>query len=239
MPWLVCHIILPFTILAASLLGEAVEYLTATWRVRATDRVPMLDLRPAGALGIIATARPIRTAGRVRVSRRLLDGGVIGGTILFLTGWFFAVSRVSANPEGDIRFLLVAMPVILIAFFTAFALQFGVKRSLAIAAVGIAIPLAFFEMHLGWHLAFFSGDTPTDMLVYTQTSPDIPQMMREINTLSKERTGGDGLPIWYSSATVWPMNWYLRDYVRAGRRTSWAVAHRATAGRRRDHHGRQ
>ncbi|MGI8858422.1 MAG: flippase activity-associated protein Agl23 [Thermomicrobiales bacterium] len=216
MPWLVCHIILPFTILAASLLGEAVEYLTATWRFGATDGLPALDARPAGALGIVATARPTRAVGRVRISRRLLDGSVIGGVVLFLTGWFFAVSHVSANPRGDIRLLLLAMPVILVAFFAAYAIQFGLKRSLAIAAIGIAIPLALFEVHLGWQLSLFSGDTPTDMLVYTQTSPDIPQMMREIDTLSKERTGGANLPIWYSSATVWPMNWYLRDYVNAG-----------------------
>jgi predicted membrane-bound mannosyltransferase len=218
MPWLVCHIILPFTILSASLLGEAVEYLTASWRVRGADRLPSLDFRPTGAgvLGIVATARPTRELGRVRVSRRLIDSAAIGGVILFLTGWFFAVSRVSANPAGDIRFLVLAMPVIVIAFFAAFAIQFGVKRALAIAAVGVAIPLALFEVHLGWNLAFFAGDTPTDMLVYTQTAPDIPQMMREIDTLSKERTGGYNLPIWYSSATVWPMNWYLRDYVNAG-----------------------
>jgi hypothetical protein len=218
MPWLVCHIILPFTILTASLLGEAVEYLTATWRVRMTDRIPTLNLRPsgAGALGIVATARPMRVAGRLDVSRRLLDGCVIGGTVLFLTGWFFAVSRISANPQGDIRLLLLAMPVILIAFFAVYALQFGLKRSLSVAAVAVALPLALFEVHLGWQLSLVSGDTPTDMLVYTQTAPDIPMMMREIDTLSKERTGGYSLPIWYSSATVWPMNWYLRDYVASG-----------------------
>ncbi|MGI8691209.1 MAG: flippase activity-associated protein Agl23 [Thermomicrobiales bacterium] len=213
MPWLVCHIILPFTILAASLLGEAVEYLTAAWRMPVRDRLPAFDPRPAGAFGIVATARPTRTASHVRVSRRLLDSSVIGGVILFLTGWFFAVSHISANPAGDIRLLLLAMPVILIAFFAAYAIQVGLKRALAVAAIAVAIPLALFEVHLGWHLAFFAGDVPTDMLVYTQTAPDMPMMMREINTLSKERTGGYGLPIWYSSATVWPMNWYLRDYV--------------------------
>lgn len=216
MPWLVCHIIFPFTILAASLLGEAVEYLTAVWRADARDRLPAFTFRPAGALGIVATARPERTASGVRVSKRVVDSVAIGGVGVFLTGWFFLVSRVSANPAGDIRFLLLALPVILIAFFAAFALQFGLKRSLAIAALSIAIPLAFFEVHLGWQLSFVSGDTPTDMLVYTQTSPDIPMMMNEINTLSKERTGGYNLPIWYSSATVWPMNWYLRDYVASG-----------------------
>ena len=216
MPWLVCHIILPFTILAASLLGEAVEYLTASWRFGATDGVPTLDARPAGAFGIVATARPTRAMGRVQISRRLLDGSAIGAVVIFLAGWFVAVSHVSADPRGDIRLLLLAMPVILVAFFAAYAIQFGLKRSLAVAAVSIALPLAFFEIHLGWQIAFFSGDTPTDMLIYTQTAPDIPQMMNEINTLSQERTGGYDLPIWYSSATVWPMNWYLRDYVAAG-----------------------
>jgi len=216
MPWLVCHIILPFTILSASLLGEAVEYLTATWRMPVLDRLPAFDPRPAGAFGIVATARPTRAVSHVRVSRQLLDSSVIGIVILFLTGWFFAVSHISANPAGDIRLLLVALPVILIAFFAAYAIQVGLKRALAVAAMGIAIPLALFEIHLGWHLAFFAGDVPTDMLVYTQTAPDIPMMMQEIDTLSKERTGGANLPIWYSSATVWPMNWYLRDYVGTG-----------------------
>ena len=219
MPWLVCHIILPFTILAASLLGEAVEYVTALWREHATDAVPSFAPgRPAGAFGIVATAPPVRvaSASRARVSRRLLDCGVIGVVVVLLTGWFFAVSRVSANPAGDIRFLVVALPVILLAFFAAYALQFGVKRSLSVAAIAIALPLALFEVHLGWHLAFFAGDTPTDMLVYTQTAPDIKRMMNEVNTLSQERTGGYNLPIWYSSSTVWPMNWYLRDYQATG-----------------------
>jgi hypothetical protein len=178
--------------------------------------LPAFNPRPSGAFGIVATARPTREISRVRISRRLLDGSVIGALMLFLTGWFFAVSRISANPAGDIRLLLLAMPIIVIAFFAAYALQVGLKRSLAVAAIGVAVPLALFEIHLGWHLSFFAGDVPTDMLVYTQTAPDIPMMMGEINTLSKERTGGYDLPIWYSSATVWPMNWYLRDYVQSG-----------------------
>ena len=216
MPWLVCHIILPFTILTASLLGEAVEHLTAVWREREADTLPRFAVRPAAALGLVATAPQSRVAGNVRVSRRLVDGAAIGLVALFLAGWFFTVSRITDNPEGDIRPLLVAMPVVLIAFFAVYALQAGIKRALSVAALAVALPVALFEVHLGWHLAFFSGDTPTDMLVYTQTAPDIPMMMGEINTLSQERTGGYNLPIWYSSSTVWPMNWYLRDYVAAG-----------------------
>ena len=217
MPWLVMHIILPFTVLAASLLGEAIEYLTALWRAHAPDGIPAFRaVRPAGALGIVATAPRLRAAGGVRISGRVRDGALLGAVVLFLTGWFFTVTRVSDNPQGDIRLLLVAMPVILVAVFAAYGVRYGWKRSLAVAALAVALPLAVFEVHLGWNLSLASGDTPTDMLVYTQTSPDIARMMREINTLSQERTGGYNLPIWYSSATVWPMNWYLRDYMATG-----------------------
>lgn len=217
MPWLVMHIILPFTVLAASLLGEAVEYLTALWRANAPAVIPAFRaVRPAGALGIVATAPRLRAAGGLRVSPRAMDGTLLGAVVLFLTGWFFTVSRISDNPQGDIRLLLVAMPVILAAAFAVYGLRYGWKRSLAVAALAVALPLALFEVHAGWNLALSSGDTPTDMLVYTQTSPDIARMMREIDTLSQERTGGYNLPIWYSSSTVWPMNWYLRDYMATG-----------------------
>jgi hypothetical protein len=217
MPWLVDHIMLPFVILSASYLGEAVEYLTARWRMPALDTIPVFRaVRPAGALGIVATAPRVRAESSVRISPRVRDCTLLGALMLFLVGWFFTVSRVSENPAGDIRFLLLMLPVVLIAVVILYALRYGWKRSISIAGLALAIPLAFFEMHLGWHLAFFGGDVPTDMLVYTQTSPDMPMMMNEINTLSKERTGGYELPIWYSSSTVWPMNWYLRDYMATG-----------------------
>lgn len=217
MPWLVTHIILPFTVLAASLLGEAVEYLTVLWRANAPAVIPAFRaVRPAGALGIVATAPRLRAGGGVRVSPRAMDCTLLGAVVLFLIGWFFTVSRISDNPQGDIRLLLMAMPVILAAVFAVYGLRYGWKRSLAVAALAVALPLTLFEVHVGWNLALSGGDTPTDMLVYTQTSPDIARMMREIDTLSQERTGGYNLPIWYSSSTVWPMNWYLRDYMATG-----------------------
>ncbi len=217
MPWLVDHIMLPFIILAASYLGEAVEYLTARWRENAPDVFPAFRaVRPAGAFGIVATTPRLREESGAHVSPRTLDCTLLGAVVLLIGGWFFTVSRVSEDPRGDIRLLLLALPVILAAVFAVYGLRYGWKRSVAVAALSIALPLALFEVHLGWHLSFYGGDTPTDMLVYTQTSPDIPRMMGELDTLSKERTGGYEMPIWYSSATVWPMNWYLRDYMATG-----------------------
>jgi hypothetical protein len=61
-------------------------------------------------------------------------------------------------------------------------------------------------------MVYQEPDVPRDMLVYTQTSPDITRLMSEIEQLSQETTGGKGLTIWYDSGVSWPMQWYLRDY---------------------------
>ena len=55
---------------------------------------------------------------------------------------------------------------------------------------------------------------PKDMLVYTQTSPDMHRMVGELTTLSAMTTGGRELEIWYddNDGTSWPMQWYLRDF---------------------------
>ena len=56
------------------------------------------------------------------------------------------------------------------------------------------------------------GDVPKDMLIYTQTSPDVTRVMREIDKLSQELTGGDDLEVWFDSGVSWPFQWYLRNY---------------------------
>ncbi len=217
MPWLITHVVLPFTILSASLIGEAIEYLAAHWREKVDfATLPPLMGRPAGALGIVANPPQVRGSVALRFDRRTLDCSVIAGAALLIAGWFFALNRITDNPAADIRFLLVAMPIVVVAFFALYALQVGVKRSLSAAALAFALPLVLFELHLGWNLAFFGGDVPTDMLVYTQTAPDMPRMMEELDELSRQTTGRDsGLVVMDSSSTIWPMNWYLREYITA------------------------
>jgi hypothetical protein len=80
------------------------------------------------------------------------------------------------------------------------------------AAVALVAGLALIQVHVAWRLTYLEGDTPKDMLIYNQTSPDVTRMMREIGTLSNELTGGLGIVIWYDNNSAWPMQWYLRDY---------------------------
>jgi len=220
MPWLICHIIVPFTVLVASYLGEAVEYLTARWRAEHSDAGDVLSgtVRPAAALGVVAHPPLTRNAMVVRADRRTQDIAAVAVAITFVAGWFFAMNRVTDGASGDVRGLFFVGPVGLLAGFWLYARANGAKRAVSLAAITVLLPALLFEMHLAWRLAYFGGDVPTDMLVYTQTAPDIARMQREINALSLQQTGNDhGLVIMDSTSTVWPMNWYLREYIAANR----------------------
>ncbi|HBY45216.1 MAG TPA: TIGR03663 family protein, partial [Chloroflexi bacterium] len=66
--------------------------------------------------------------------------------------------------------------------------------------------------HVGFRMSYQEGDTPKDMLIYVQTSPDVTRVMSDIGTLSRELTGGKDMVVSYDSGTSWPFQWYLRNY---------------------------
>jgi predicted membrane-bound mannosyltransferase/DNA-binding beta-propeller fold protein YncE len=88
-------------------------------------------------------------------------------------------------------------------------------RPLARAALtfGIAV-LATFSVRAATMASFQHGDIPVEMLVYTQTSPEIPQLMDRIDALAKTSKLGYNLPIVVDATDgfSWPWAWYLRHY---------------------------
>ena len=63
-------------------------------------------------------------------------------------------------------------------------------------------------------LSYVNNDVPVEMLVYTQTSPDIPEILSEIERLAEETDKGKSLSITVDSTDgfSWPWAWYLRNY---------------------------
>lgn len=70
------------------------------------------------------------------------------------------------------------------------------------------------EVHSTFALNYRDGANPTEMLIYVQTSQDVPNVANEISQLSHSRFGGTSMPIGLDSNDVggWPFIWYLRDY---------------------------
>jgi hypothetical protein len=146
-------------------------------------------------------------------------------------GWFLLAGRLtygefipSTLPGGWERtvtpealrwwWLLAVPPVAALAVLLVAWAQRGLRRAGAALLAATLGLLTLFQIHAGWRLAYLEGDVPKDMLVYTQTAPDVHRMTTELTRLSEEITGGTGLEIWYddNDGVSWPMQWYLRDF---------------------------
>ncbi len=207
MPWLVVHITLPAILLAAALLGELAE----RWRPTARDLLERGRDRAGGwgwpewavTLGLLlAGGCWILIAGRLTYGQFTpsTDPG----------GW----TRTLTSNETASWWLLAVPPAIALAALVAGVATRGVRRTGEAALTALVAGLAFLQVHTAWRLTYLEGDVPKDMLVYTQTAPDVTRVVDEMTALSETMTGGKGLEIWYddNNGVSWPMQWYLRDF---------------------------
>ncbi len=99
--------------------------------------------------------------------------------------------RTSLNP----RWLMGLAGVLLIGMLTFHTVRVSVEASYGIGREG-------------------KGDIPIEMLVYTQTSPDIKAALARIDDLAASGDKGELLPILVdrTNGFGYPWRWYLRDY---------------------------
>jgi len=207
MPWLITHITLPATLLAAAMLGRLVE----TWTT-----VPVPATRPRG-----------ETSWRARSPTRWVLPVAVCALMVAASGWFLLAARLSyggfiASSEiggwsrvvtaSDRWWWLAVPPLVALAILAIVWLVSGRRVALRAGLTAAILALALFQIHAGWRMSYAEGDVPKDMLIYTQTSPDVSRMVRELGLLSDELTGGKELRIWYDGKTSWPLQWYLRDF---------------------------
>jgi len=199
MPWLVLHVALPLVFLAAIALDRF--YAWILWR-------------------------PLWRSGDWVVGPLLL-------LVLFaLRGMGNALSRMQPGGTGSLEdqyLMLQAVVLGLILVGLIVALTWRVYRvegrhlGQSLALVGLAL-LAMYTVRSTFLANYYHGDTPVEMLVYTQTAPDVPWVVRQIERISidqtrkvrteQDPTGGHGLRIAIdtSQGLEWPFNWYLREF---------------------------
>lgn len=91
-----------------------------------------------------------------------------------------------------------------------------IGRSQALGIVGLVTAVLLFGLtfRAGWIASYQNGDVPREMLVYTQTSPDLHRLAKEIEQTA-QLTGDRSaikLAIDTRDAFSWPWQWYLRRY---------------------------
>ncbi len=101
------------------------------------------------------------------------------------------------------------------AVLVLFAVRPGGRRMAGAALCAVAIGgLGVFSFQAMVQASFTRGDVPKDLLIYTQSSPEITRLMTGIEQLAEATGKGKNLPIAVDGqdSFAWPWAWYLRDY---------------------------
>ncbi len=202
MPWLLTHISLPATLVAAWVLGELI------------GRVPWRDLRHNWGWAV-----PLLTLVLV--------------LMVFVAAYAF--SGGDETIEG-LRARLRGLIPVLIAGACLFGLltistHLGGRVVLRLAALTCAAVLTLYGIRAATQVVYRTPDTPIDPLIYTQTAPDVPILVRQIKELAinstrntrtaEDPTGGLSMSIVLDGGAskhggegslAWPMQWYLRHF---------------------------
>ncbi len=129
----------------------------------------------------------------------------------------FAV-RLALFPQApDRASTLVALGVLSVVVagtLTALGLlasRVGVGPVLRVAALSLAGFLFLFTVRAGSIASYRHGDIPVEMMVYTQTSPAIPRIAKEMEALRRRNGGSLSITVDGADGYAWPWAWYLRD----------------------------
>lgn len=194
MPWLNVHMALPLALIAGRFVGYIVEQTDLRHDLPKLERVaPFAYVAVASALAVtvFVIVGPFSLAS-------------VGGWVLALV----AAGSVYWAYTGYSRRTAAQVAVVgLVAAFTIFSL-----RATVLASWGH--PDNPYVGNPGDVATRDYGEVPVEILVYTQTSGDVPIIQRQIDEAARTSGLGYALPIVVDSSDgfTWPWAWYLRDY---------------------------
>ena len=122
-----------------------------------------------------------------------------------------AVTFAAFGPSED-QTLRLALVGVALAPLLLLAPPFGRRRLGVLVASVLFGGLALFSVRTGIVAAFEHGDVPREMLIYTQTSPEVPDIMDRMERVARTSGLGHELPVVVDTTYTWPWAWYLRDY---------------------------
>ena len=201
MPWLLVGVSLPFFLLAGKFLGGILEQLP--WQ-----RVTISEVDDTSAISWLQRIHWPAVAFTMMMA---LLVAVVGRWLVL------AVSAESGLSTGLVWLLALLVPA-LAASCVYLLRHIEKRRRAALVGVSLAGIMLALSVPAALRAAYVNADVPVELLVYTQTAPDIPQVMAEIQRLGEETGKERGLRITVDSTDgfSWPWAWYLRNYTAVG-----------------------
>jgi predicted membrane-bound mannosyltransferase len=194
-----------------------VVWLVGTWVVLswAGEKMPWLNVHLALPAAILA-AWTVNRAWQAWNPRPAVKEMLwpLAAVAAVAAGGLILVAFLPFSPAYNVaRVGIVALAV---AFIVAAVRPFGRPSVPFVVVVAVVGALVFFSLRTMILVTYERGDVPKDMLIYTQTSPEIPRLASEIHALAIATGRGYDLRIAVDSrdSFAWPWAWYLRDYRR-------------------------
>lgn len=200
LPWLNMHIAMPFTLLASAGLGALIT------------RMQWSEVRKGGGafLGVAV----------------VLFIFALVALIASLNGTMPRAAGATADLQNGLRgVLLFLITVGLLGLSGWLAYKMLPRRAVAVVTLTFAVLLAAYGLRSMFLATYLHGDVPVEMLIYTQSSPDVPIVSHLVERLSRDEsafdagrtatdvTGGHSMEIAIdqNDAIEWPLDWYFRD----------------------------
>lgn len=140
---------------------------------------------------------------------------IVGVPVFYIMLWKIVFHDLG---EGSRQFasawgILAVMGLLLLAL-QVLGSRIGRSQALGIVGLVTVVIMFGFTFRAGWIASYENGDIPREMLVYTQTAPDIHNLAKEIERVA-ELTGDREeikVAIDIRDAYSWPWQWYLRRF---------------------------
>ena len=187
MPWLLTHIALPLAFLGGWVLGKVLD--GVNWS-RVGRVWPLFSI--LFTIGLFSFTSILWLA----IHSEWPLQGTDEASLLLSARWLAAIILLIAAIWGCIHY----------------SKQLGSRAVRQISILTFSGLLALATIRFAIISSFVNGDIPSEPMIYTQSSPDVTMVMREIEMISGRIAGGKQVKIAYDSSTSWPYQWYLRDY---------------------------
>ncbi len=153
-------------------------------------------------------ARKVEWRAMVRDGRYLL---VVGVPILAVLLWSLIIYSPGGAVSQDVLIQVIAAVAVLgmVGAGVYMYRRIGRAQFLSISVLGLTVLLLALSVRSGVIAAYQNGDIPVEMIVYTQTSPDITRLLDTFD----ETGAGSEIPVEIDSTSgfSWPWAWYFRD----------------------------
>ncbi len=194
MPWLTTHFAVPLALTTAWVVGKLIS--GVDWRSTLQRGGWILALiAPVSLAALVQTFSPWLTAP---ASSRPFSGyglGQLNTTMQFLSA------------------LLVLSASVGIMYWVWKRIgTSGFGRTLGLLAFGV---LAVLTIRTAWIFSFVNYDYASEFLVYAHSTPDVREVMEQIEDISRRTSGDLSLDIGYTADGSYPFIWYLRNYPNA------------------------